>query len=65
VIFVSLFGVAVLSPVVTAMERRFGWSQGLLISRATMTDPNRNASSACRVAVRRTALVVRLVSETW
>ncbi len=28
VIFVSLFGVAVLSPVVTAMERRLGWSRG-------------------------------------
>ena len=28
VIFVSLFSVAVLSPVVTAMERRFGWSRG-------------------------------------
>ena len=29
VILVSLFSVAVLSPVVTAMERRFGWSRGL------------------------------------
>jgi predicted PurR-regulated permease PerM len=29
VIFVSLFGVAVLSPVVSAMERRLGWSRGL------------------------------------
>ena len=29
VILVSVFGVAVLSPVVTAMERRFGWSRGL------------------------------------
>jgi predicted PurR-regulated permease PerM len=29
VIFVSLFGVAVLSPVVSAMERRSGWSRGL------------------------------------
>jgi predicted PurR-regulated permease PerM len=29
VIFVSLFSVAVLSPVVSAMERRFGWSRGL------------------------------------
>src|SRR4030095_4460274 len=29
VIFVSLFSVAVLSPVVTAMERRLGWSRGL------------------------------------
>ena len=29
VILVSLFCVAVLSPVVTAMERRFGWSRGL------------------------------------
>ena len=28
VIFVSLFSVAVLSPVVTAMERRLGWSRG-------------------------------------
>lgn len=28
VIFVSLFTVAVLSPVVTAMERRLGWSRG-------------------------------------
>ena len=28
VIFVSLFGVAVLSPVVSAMERRLGWSRG-------------------------------------
>ena len=28
-IFVSLFGVAVLSPVVSAMERRLGWSRGL------------------------------------
>jgi predicted PurR-regulated permease PerM len=28
VIFVSLFGVAVLSPVVSAMERRFGGSRG-------------------------------------
>jgi predicted PurR-regulated permease PerM len=28
VIFVSLFTVAVLSPVVTGMERRFGWSRG-------------------------------------
>jgi predicted PurR-regulated permease PerM len=28
-IFVSLFGVAVLSPVVTAMERRLGWSRRL------------------------------------
>jgi E1-E2 ATPase/Cation transporter/ATPase, N-terminus len=37
----------------------------VLISRATMTEPNRNASSACRIAVRRTAFVVRLVSETW
>src|SRR5512133_2310740 len=27
-IFVSVFNVAVLSPVVTAMERRFGWSRG-------------------------------------
>jgi predicted PurR-regulated permease PerM len=29
VIFVSIFGVAVLSPVVSAMERRLGWSRGL------------------------------------
>jgi len=29
IIFVSIFGVAVLSPVVTAMERRLGWSRGL------------------------------------
>lgn len=29
VIFVSLFNVAVLSPVVSAMERRFGWSRAL------------------------------------
>jgi predicted PurR-regulated permease PerM len=29
VILVSLFSVAVLSPVVSAMERRFGWSRGL------------------------------------
>jgi predicted PurR-regulated permease PerM len=29
VIFVSLFSVAVLSPVVSAIERRFGWSRGL------------------------------------
>src|SRR6187200_671043 len=29
VIFVSLFSVAVLSPVVTAMERRLSWSRGL------------------------------------
>jgi predicted PurR-regulated permease PerM len=29
VIFVSIFTVAVLSPVVTAMERWFGWSRGL------------------------------------
>jgi predicted PurR-regulated permease PerM len=29
VIFVSLFGVAVLSPVVSAMERRLDWSRGL------------------------------------
>jgi predicted PurR-regulated permease PerM len=29
VIFVSLFSVAVVSPVVSAMERRFGWSRGL------------------------------------
>ena len=29
VIFVSVFSVAVLSPVVTAMERRLGWSRGL------------------------------------
>ncbi len=29
VIFVSVFNVAVLSPVVTAMERRLGWSRGL------------------------------------
>src|SRR4030095_17262726 len=28
VIFVSLFSVAVLSPVVNAMERRLGWSRG-------------------------------------
>ena len=28
-IFVSVFSVAVLSPVVTAMERRLGWSRGL------------------------------------
>ena len=28
VIFVSLFSVAVLSPVVSAMERRLGWSRG-------------------------------------
>ena len=28
VIFVSIFDVAVLSPVVTAMERRLGWSRG-------------------------------------
>jgi predicted PurR-regulated permease PerM len=28
VIFVSIFGVAVLSPVVTAMEERLGWSRG-------------------------------------
>jgi predicted PurR-regulated permease PerM len=28
VILVSVFSVAVLSPVVTAMERRFGWSRG-------------------------------------
>ena len=28
VIFVSIFNLAVLSPVVTAMERRFGWSRG-------------------------------------
>ena len=28
VIFVSIFNVAVLSPVVTAMERRLGWSRG-------------------------------------
>jgi predicted PurR-regulated permease PerM len=28
VIFVSVFSVAVLSPVVTAMERRLGWSRG-------------------------------------
>ena len=28
VIFVSLFSVAVLSPVVTAMERRLGWNRG-------------------------------------
>ena len=28
-IFVSIFGVAVLSPVVTVMERRLGWSRGL------------------------------------
>ena len=27
-IFVSVFNVAVLSPVVTAMERRLGWSRG-------------------------------------
>jgi predicted PurR-regulated permease PerM len=29
VIFVSVFSIAVLSPVVTAMERRLGWSRGL------------------------------------
>ena len=29
VIFVSVFSVAVLSPVATAMERRLGWSRGL------------------------------------
>jgi predicted PurR-regulated permease PerM len=29
VIFVSVFSVAVLSPVVSAMERRLGWSRGL------------------------------------
>ena len=29
VIFVSLFSIAVLSPVVTAMERRLGWSRRL------------------------------------
>ena len=29
VLFVSVFSVAVLSPVVTAMERRSGWSRGL------------------------------------
>jgi predicted PurR-regulated permease PerM len=29
VIFVSIFSVAVLSPVVTVMERRLGWSRGL------------------------------------
>jgi predicted PurR-regulated permease PerM len=29
IIFVSLFGVAVLSPVATAMERRLGWSRAL------------------------------------
>jgi predicted PurR-regulated permease PerM len=29
VFLVSVFSVAVLSPVVTAMERRFGWSRGL------------------------------------
>jgi predicted PurR-regulated permease PerM len=29
IILVSLFGVAVLSPVVSAMERRLGWSRGL------------------------------------
>ncbi|HVN62204.1 MAG TPA: AI-2E family transporter [Gaiellaceae bacterium] len=29
VIFVSVFGVAVLLPVVTVMERRWGWSRGL------------------------------------
>jgi predicted PurR-regulated permease PerM len=29
VILVSVFSVAVLSPVATAMERRFGWSRGL------------------------------------
>jgi predicted PurR-regulated permease PerM len=28
VIFVSLFGIAVLSPVVTTMQRRSGWSRG-------------------------------------
>jgi predicted PurR-regulated permease PerM len=28
-IFVSIFSIAVLSPVVTAMERRLGWSRGL------------------------------------
>jgi predicted PurR-regulated permease PerM len=28
-LLVSIFSVAVLSPVVTAMERRFGWSRGL------------------------------------
>ena len=27
VIFVSMFSIAVLSPVVTAMERRLGWSR--------------------------------------
>jgi hypothetical protein len=29
VIFVSVFSIAVLSPVVTVMERRLGWSRGL------------------------------------
>ena len=29
VVFVSIFSVAVLSPVVSAMERRLGWSRGL------------------------------------
>lgn len=29
VLLVSVFGVGVLSPVVTAMEQRFGWSRGL------------------------------------
>ena len=29
ILLVSIFSIAVLSPVVTAMERRFGWSRGL------------------------------------
>jgi predicted PurR-regulated permease PerM len=37
VIFVSLFGVAVLSPVVSAMERRSGWSRGLCATMLVLT----------------------------
>ena len=35
VIFVSLFSVAVLSPVVSAMERRLGWSRRLCSQRCS------------------------------
>ena len=52
VIFVSLFSVAVLLPVVTAMERRFGWSRGTC-ARALVLGSCSCSASCCWCSRRR------------
>ena len=47
VIFVSVFSVAVLSPVVTVMERRLGWSRRLCSVGARAGDHDRPRRRSC------------------